>query len=487
MVNRSVLVTLLAALGVLTGLARVAVADPPGGLQVSTEPPLFPDFDQSVSDYVVRCQPSNEVQVSVAAPASTKVFVDHVAVRKGSGGQTVSLGSGQSFEITIQSRGNSTSYFVRCLPSDFPPFDVVRNGPAQAEWYVVTPGLFGAPTGVSRQYAAFFDNNGVPVWWMPSSGSTIPLDAKLLPNGDVAWLHLNPGPSPLGMEERSLDGSLVRTLDTNPGGADHHDVQLLPNGDYLMGRSFTRSIVDMSACGGSSSGNLTDFELQELSPTGTVVWAWRASDHIAFSEVTTRWQSNCSSGGDIYHWNSVEPDGDGYVLSFRHLDAVYRIDRATGTIDWKVGGVHRDESLTVIGDDQLSAVSTFCGQHDARALSDGSLTVFDDGSGCDRPARAVRFAIDGTARTATLLEDVRDPDGARSFCCGSTRRLPGGNWVTQWGSTPYLTEQTGNGVPVFKLTFTDARLVSYRANPVPPGQVSRAALREGMDAQYPRP
>ena len=131
-------------------------------------------------------------------------------------------------------------------------------------------------------------------------------------------------------------------------------------------------------------------------------------------------------------------------------------------------------------------MSTFCGQHDARVLADGSLTVFDDGTGCNRPSRAVRFAIDDTDHTATLLEDVRDSAGAGSGCCGSTRRLPDGDWVTQWGSNPYATEQTGTGVPVFKLSFAQG-LVSYRADPVLPGELSRAALRAGMDAQYPRP
>ena len=253
-----------------------------------------------------------------------------------------------------------------------------------------------------------------------------------------------------------------------------------------MGRAFIRSGVDMSSCGGSTSRNLLDFELQELSANGALRWSWRASDHIPYSEVTARWESACTTGGgDIYHWNAVEPDGDGYVLSFRHLDAVYRIDKATGAIDWKLGGEARPESLTVVGD-PLSAVSTFCGQHDPRVLADGSLTVHDNGSGCNRPPRAVRFAIDDTSHTATLLEDLRDTDAPSSACCGSTRRLPGGNWVSQWGANPYVTEQTGTGVRVFKLSFPPGAW-SYRANPVLPGVVSPAALRAGMNAQYPRP
>jgi arylsulfotransferase ASST/concanavalin A-like lectin/glucanase superfamily protein len=478
-----VFVAVLLALGVL---ASGATSQASAALQVSTQPSLFPSFDPSVPDYVVRCEPADSVQVSVSTPQGTSVSVDGGPSRGGSFTQTVSLRAGQRFNITVIKSSVSTNYVIRCLPSDFPAFTATRSGPMEAQWYVVAPGLGGAPPGVSQQYVAFFDRDGVPVWWMRSAGSTVPLDAKLLANGDVAWLHAFPSSNP-GAEEHRLNGSLVRTLDTVTSGADHHDIQLLPNGDYLVGRYFDRSGVDMSACGGSTTGHLVDFELQELTPDGALVWSWRASDHIPLSEVAVEWQDQCSAdgSGDVYHWNAVEPDGDGYVLSFRHLDAVYRIDKATGAIDWKLGGVPRPESLTVVGD-PLSAVSTFCGQHDARVLSDGSLTVHDNGTRCNRSPRAVRFAIDTTANppTATLLEDLTDGDATNSGCCGSARRLPGGDWVTDWGSNPYVTELTATGVRVFKLSFTG--LFSYRANPVLPGQVTRRALREGMNAQYPR-
>jgi hypothetical protein len=321
---------------------------------------------------------------------------------------------------------------------------------------------------------------------MRSTGSTIPVDAKLMPDGNVVWLHYTGGSSPFGAEEHALNGSLVRTLDTIGSEANHHDVQPLPNGNYVLGRDVIRSGVDMSSCGGSTSHQLVDFELQEITPGGALVWSWRASDHIPFSETTPSWDSQCTTGtGDIYHWNSVQADGDGYVLSFRHLDAVYRINRATGAIDWKLGGTSRPESLVVLGD-PLSAVGTFSGQHDARVLGDGSVTVHDNGTARNRPARAVRFAIDKQVRTATLLENVSNPGGAGSSCCGSARRMPGGDWIVAWGGTPDITELTGTGKGVFNLSFTDAGMFSYRANPVPPGQVSPATLRAGMNAQYPR-
>ena len=59
------------------------------------------------------------------------------------------------------------------------------------------------PAGISREYACFFDKWRAGVVER-SADSTLPLDAKLLPNGDVAWLHFNPGPSPPGAEDKPV-------------------------------------------------------------------------------------------------------------------------------------------------------------------------------------------------------------------------------------------------------------------------------------------
>jgi len=174
------------------------------------------------------------------------------------------------------------------------------------------------------------------------------------------------------------------------------------------------------------------------------------------------------------------------VVSLRHTDGVYRIDRSTGEIVWKLGGTPTPESLSVVGD-PLSP-DPFGGQHDARLHEDGTLTVFDNGSLRDRPPRAVRYRIDEGAGTATLLEAVSEPAASRAVCCGSARRSDSGSWVAAWGrGAPAfnpVSEFAPDGAPTFKLNFPDT--FSYRAHPVPPGELGRAALREGMDAQHPR-
>ena len=72
----------------------------------------------------------------------------------------------------------------------------------------------------------------------------------------------------------------------------------------------------------------------------------------------------------------------------------------------------------------------------------------------ERPPRAVRYSLDLGARTATLIEEKDDPGTVQSpLCCGSARKLPGGDWVMSWGSSALITELAPDGSRVFSLTF----------------------------------
>jgi hypothetical protein len=220
------------------------------------------------------------------------------------------------------------------------------------------------------------------------------------------------------------------------------------------------------------------------------VWSWRASDHIGIDETTAHWRTAQVGGAyDPFHWNAVELTGDGVILSMRHDDAIYKVDRDTGAIEWKLGGSPTPESLTVVGDPVFGAGGGggFGGQHDAR-LSGDTLTLYDNGSMRARPPRGVTYRLDLAARTATLVNTVDLAAEPSSRCCGTFRRLFGGNHVTAWGGNadgaPDFTETTGGDALVFELNFTGAGIFTYRVTPVVGGVWSRDALRAGMDAQY---
>jgi hypothetical protein len=429
----------------------------------TARPPLQPKFAHGVTDYASRCRLGHPLRIMVAG--RTRAY---------------RLREGQA--VTIRRR-----YHVRCLPKHFPKWRAERHGSPQAKWYLVTPTLGGHGSRV----VAIFDRSGAPVWWMERP--TKPHDAKLMPDGNLAWSTFTNGQfasHSVPYEERTLDGSLVRRIAAVGAPTDGHDLEVLPNGHYLTLSYVPRNGVDLSAYGGPRRATAVDAEVQEVTRVGHRVWRWNSGDHIALSESKPFMKSIINGpvrtadgrlAHDLVHVNSVEPDGDSVLISMRQTDSVYKVSRRTGAIEWKLGGTQTPESLSLTNVADPANVMT--GQHDARLLPDGTLTVHDNRTLSGYYPRAIRFSIDEAARTATLIEEVADPAAGYSNCCGSARRLPGGNWVASWGSTGLVEELSPAGRRVYALHFgghTGAD--SYRAIPIMPGQLSLGAMRRGMDA-----
>ncbi len=434
-------------------------------------PSLFPEFGPNIHDYVVRC---NDAPVTVQAQASGgwEAAIGSHPYRSGSFSEVVPLSSGRAFVVKVREAGfpHVYRYHVRCLPSNFPDYTFTRYGPVSPKYFSVDRDYNTA----DRHFGIIFDNHGVPVWWYEA----LTQDTKVLPNGNVVWFDRGP----FRWEVHRLDGSLVRTLDAAGPPADPHDVQVLDNGGYLFGAYVQQHHVDTSAYGGSSDATILNTELVQVSPSDQVVWDWRSQDHIALEETGRFWRRSVNDpnpfGYDILHWNSIELAGNSVIASFRHLDAVYKIRRSTGNVVWKLGGTSTPRSLTVEHDPRAN---TFGAQHDARLLSDGTLTVFDNRTnlGQKRP-RAVRFRIDEATRTATLVQSITDPAVDTSYCCGSARRLGNGDWLIGWGSKNPIGGYRPNGERTFLLTPDSGW--SYRAEPVPAGALTAEDLREGMRA-----
>ncbi len=83
-----------------------------------------------------------------------------------------------------------------------------------------------------------------------------------------------------------------------------------------------------------------------------------------------------------------------------------------------------------------------------------------------------------------MVESATDRAISDSFCCGGTRRLPSGDWLTSWGGNKMVAGYAPGGARTFRLTFLD--FFSYRAFPVPDGRLSQQRLRTAMDRMYPR-
>jgi hypothetical protein len=313
-----------------------------------------------------------------------------------------------------------------------------------------------------------------------------------MPDGNLAWSTFTNGQyasHSVPYEEHRLDGTLVRRIAAVGAPTDGHDLQVLPNGNYLTLSYVPRDGVDLSAYGGGKNATVVDAEVQEVTPRGKRVWRWNSKDHIALDESKPFMKSIISGpvktadgrpAHDLVHINSVEPDGDSVLISMRQTDSVYKVSRKTGAIEWKLGGTQTPQSLAVTNVPDPSVVMT--GQHDARLLPDGTLTVHDNRTLSGERPRAIRFRIDEAARSATLIEAITDPAATYSNCCGSARRLAGGDWVMSWGASGLVTELTPTGRRLYGLRLGGhSGADSYRAIPIMPAQMSIKALRAGMD------
>jgi len=426
---------------------------------------LSPRFDWKVRDYVSTCTgDSLTLQVDGARRWRTSLAGSDPA--RGDLRYSAERSAGQSVDVTFKRRdGLARRYHVRCLPPDFPESTFKRLRPGGAKLFMIQ---------LPDQYAAIYDDDGVPVWWMRADGFTD--DAKILPDGTISWDSVEAGDAMSGaFDIRRLNGKLIRSVGDED--TDVHDLQLLPNGNYVIAQQTYRTDLDTSAYGGSAAAAVRDYDIDEVTPDGEVVRTWSTADHIGLDE-TGRWWDSITGAFtyDITHWNAVDVDGRFMYLSFRHLDAIYKVDRRTGEIIWKLGGTETPESLDVLNDPRGYPIG---GQHDVRVLPNGTVTIHNNRTGLDDGVpRAERFRIDEAAGTATLVESLADPKVDTAQCCGSARRLPDKSWLVAWGRSEIVGAYDRDGRPLYRLRVPGS--FTYRANPVT-DVVGRGDLRDAMD------
>jgi len=443
---------------------------------------VYPDFNPAKPRYVSRCGRDG--------PAIRAVGGNGIKVAVGSGpGRTRALRigtgtpPGEDFTFSVIGPGERRTYEVRCLPGDFPPwqFESLRR---------MRPGLFVVSFQSSpetRPWIIVFDHQGVPRWWY--SPDTRALWAQILKDGSVEWARsfgdgygLDPR---MADEVRSLSGRLKRVVRTEGEIIDGHEFRELASGNVFVDTYAPGTKVDLGRFGGPRSASAVFAEIQEIDPLGRVIWRWNSRRHIGLGE-TGRWWRNVLSNPkpgrddlatfDPVHINSIDHRGPNeVVISARHTDALYGIERSSGDILWKLGGTPTAESLRIVGD---PAAKVFGGQHDARVAEDGTISVYDNGKNRPRRPRVVSYRLDLRKGTATYLGQLNDAEIKTSHCCGSARPLAGGGWLVSWGNNPLVTAFNDRGRVAFRLHLAAS---TFRAVPVPAGAASPADLDQAME------
>ena len=340
------------------------------------------------------------------------------------------------------------------LPLNFPDITIsISNNPS--------PGyIFLSPHSWSRQtaYLMIIDNDGIPIYYQRNSSTNF--DFKKQYNGLLTyWDQISKK-----FFEMDSSYSIVDSFSCGNGyQTDLHELLVFPNGhSFIM--SYDPQIVRMDTIvqGGDSAAYVFGLVVQELDELKNVIFQWRSWDHFAITDATDDIDLTQHSI-DYVHGNAIEVDYDGNLLiSCRNMDEITKIDRQTGDIIWRLGGLEAKNNQFQFINDPI----TFSHQHDVRRLPNGNITLFDNGNLHAPPiTRSLEYRIDEENRIAELewKYNLEPPTYARTR--GSTRRLANNNTIIGWGhhfDSREVSEITPDGTTALEVIFPDS-LVNYRA------------------------
>jgi hypothetical protein len=345
----------------------------------------------------------------------------------------------------LRTMGEITTINSVSVPSDFPLFEPEILTQDVSLGKIFLNNWDGTP------YIMIFENDGTPYFYQRVGSDS--RDFKIQPNGELSR-HV-------GGEFAVMDSScnIIRYVQSGYGYlTDEHDFLILPDGHYFLISVGNRE-VDMSqiVSDGKKNANIKDTNIQEFDENGNIIFEWLCFEYFNIEDAIH--EDMKASRIDYVHMNSVAIDyDDNIIVSSRHLSEITKINRQTGDIIWRLGGVNNQ--FTYIDDEFHTSY-----QHDARPVpgKPDHYTVFDNGNyHSPRFSRAIEYKLNIEDSTATKVWEYRLPQGS-TWWLGNVQHLPNGNTHINWAdaSVPKATEVTPEGKVVYQADFVSPSS-SYR-------------------------
>ena len=367
---------------------------------------------------------------------------------------------------TASSAGAGHKWSFRSRPDLSPPVvEVTTQAHDTAPGYIFVGPKKG---GTGEGGPMIVDNHGQPVWFHPMRVADLhAMDFKVQNYRGrpvITWVTWDEG------EYVILDDSyreIARVRAGNGYLGDHHEFLITPQDTALI-TIYSGERRDLSPFGGPKDGRVAQGIVQELDiETGEVLFEWHSLDHVGIEETYAKVDQIPGPDLDYFHLNSIEVDhDDNLIVSARSTFAVYKIDRETGEIIWRLGGKKSDF--------EMGQGTRFAYQHDARRQPDGTITIFDNGTtvfedGVPKAieeSRGIRLELDEEEMTAVLVREYTHPDKQFAHAGGNMQGLPNGNVLIGWGRAPVFSEFSKDGRLLFSASFPpdfSPKDASYRA------------------------
>jgi Arylsulfotransferase (ASST) len=391
----------------------------------------------------------------------------------------------------VLSAGSLTTPFA--TEPTWSPSAITIDTPASG----TAPGLvFVAPIGEGASTISsgtfgptILDNSGEPVWFLPLENEVAQnFRAQTYRGKPVLTWYEGPSGSTYGGSCVIYDDAYREQKRVHGGNGYSLDLHefLITDRDTALVAIYNTVTTDLSATGGSASAQVVEGIVQELEiETGKVLFEWHSLDQVGVDE--SYLETPGSSGSiDYFHLNAIDVDTDGNLLvSGRNTSTIYKLNRKTGEILWRLGGMK--------GDFQMGSGATFNFQHDPRRHQDGTLTLFDNGAAgtgsedVEPMSRPLRLRLDEKAMTAALVQVYETPTPRLATALGNVQQQPHGGVFVGWGAAGAFSEFAPDGSVLFDATLPDGT-VSYRAFRFPwvgqpassPSVVATATASGGM-------
>lgn len=316
--------------------------------------------------------------------------------------------------------------------------------------------VFIAPktSATGRQGPEIVDDRGRPVWFQGVPAGEQATDFRVQQyNGSpvLTWCQGR------GFPDGDCVGYIVdasyRVIGTVHAGngltATGHEFALTPQGTALI--TLSRTVpYDLSPLGGPKDGTVVDGVVQEVDvATGRVLFEWHSLDHVPLGDSYQPVSSASEGSYDYFHVNAVNLDDDGNLLiSGRHTWTVYKVDRKTGQVLWRLGGKQSDFAL--------GPGVRFAWQHDPLPAGESTIRLFDnERAGSDQvlpQSRVIWIHLDTASMTATLTKAITHPGRLSVQSQGNAQGLANGDTFVGWGEGQRVSEFDPKGKLLFDAT-----------------------------------
>lgn len=368
----------------------------------------------------------------------------------------------------------------------------------------VAPYAFSEHAIYGQPGSLILDNEGNPVWFRPLNSPNLmntdfrmqTLDGKPVLTfwqGTLAtppsYTNVPGGSSEPGSCYYILDNHyrVIHNVSAKKGyTSDIHEFLLTPNKTALL--LSTKSVpMDLTPFGGPKDGFVQDFAIQEIDlETNQLLFFWNALEHVPLEDSFEPASTASSSGNiwDAYHFNSIglTDDENDIIVSGRNTWTIYRINKRSMNIVWRLGGKKSDFSI--------EKDAQFSWQHDARFLPNNIISLFDDNC-CESaiippetpPAHGLLLKLNFAQMTAHLDRSYYHNPNLQVASEGNVQSLANGHKFIGWGQSQYFSEykEAGNTIE------NPAKSTLYNAKMPKNNYTYRAYRNEWVGVPYYQP